>query len=379
MARSYRARKSGKSKKKVEGREDEGKAESKIIEHGDIFFFYRPKVGTEEVEGIKDVQRFYMVTSPDKSEKNRIFLVGQKQLPEIMEGRSSSEERNWALNILTTSNPEDIRKEFLPAEYQTETRGTRRVGAAVPAGEGKYSIVDHDRHSELAYILELPGTPGPTQREFQIKKEASYIISVKNPDIQAPGYSAFLDKKPGYPKSLKEKFGNRRWINIDDPHLLDYENTQLLLIGAKKKDVEEELGIDIDDEKESLSTAELFKDLKIKKEQVPLKPLFKGKFPSKNDMPLEQEVKTLSREEAPGRGGKIGGKIAASSSASAAAVAKILSGIDFPKNKEQLLNYAEQHKDKVDKPDAVIETLRELHEARFENMADVEKALGEIS
>ena len=375
MARSYRTRKSVKSKQNVEWRE--GKGKGKIIEHGDIFFFYRPKVGAEEVKDIENVQRFYMVTSPDKSEVNRVFLIGQKQLPEISEGTASSEERNWALNILTTNNVEEIRKEFLPAEYETETRGKRRVGAATPAGEGKYSIVEHDGHTELAYILELPQVPGPMQKEFQIKKEASYIMSVKNPDIQAPGYSAFLERKPDYPKSLKEKFGNRRWINIDDPHLLDYENTQLLLIGARKKDVEEELGIDLDDEKESVNTAELFKDLKIRKEQVPLKPLFKGKFPGKNDLPLAQEAKTLSREEAPGRGGKIGGKIAASSSASAAAVAKILSGIDFPKNKEELIDYAKQNKDKVSEPDAVIETLRELHKTHFENMADVEKALGE--
>ena len=39
---------------------------------------------------------------------------------------------------------------------------------------------------------------------------------------------------------------------------------------------------------------------------------------------MVQEIKTLSPEEAPGRGGKIGGKIASSSSASAAALAKIL-------------------------------------------------------
>jgi hypothetical protein len=31
----------------------------------EIFFFYRPKVGTQEVENIGDVQRFYMVTSPE--------------------------------------------------------------------------------------------------------------------------------------------------------------------------------------------------------------------------------------------------------------------------------------------------------------------------
>jgi hypothetical protein len=65
--------------------EDKG---SEVIEHGDIFFFYRPKVGAEEVEGIEDVQRFYMITTPEEKRNNnkdiyRLFLIGQKQLPEI--------------------------------------------------------------------------------------------------------------------------------------------------------------------------------------------------------------------------------------------------------------------------------------------------------
>jgi formiminotetrahydrofolate cyclodeaminase len=95
-------------------------------------------------------------------------------------------------------------------------------------------------------------------------------------------------------------------------------------------------------------------------------------------VPFAQEIKTLSDEEAPGRGGKVGGKIAASSSASAASVAKVLSGIEFPKNKDELIHYAEQNKDRVSEPDAVIETLKELRDTHFENMADVEKALGNI-
>ena len=52
-----------------------------------------------------------MITSPENNEKvttkkdiHRLFLLGQKQLPEIIEGKSTSKERNWALNILTTSN-----------------------------------------------------------------------------------------------------------------------------------------------------------------------------------------------------------------------------------------------------------------------------------
>ena len=62
----------------------------------------------QEVKDIENVQRFYMVTSPD-SNMHRIFLIGQKHLPEIVDGKSLSEERNWALNILTTSNVEEIR------------------------------------------------------------------------------------------------------------------------------------------------------------------------------------------------------------------------------------------------------------------------------
>jgi hypothetical protein len=215
-------------------------------------------------------------------------------------------------------------------------------------GEGKYTIVKHDNHTELAYILELPEIPGPTQREFEIKKQASYIISVKNPDVK-----------------VRE--------------LLNYENTQVLLIGARKKDVEEELGIDIDEEKETENTADIFKELKIRKEHVPLKPLLKGKFPEKEEVPIAQEIKQLSKEESPGgRGGKAGGKIAATKSASAPAIAKVLSGIEFPKKKKEIIDYAEENKTKVEIPEEVISTLREVPDRTYHNIVDVEKVLGEI-
>jgi Protein of unknown function (DUF2795) len=351
---------------------------SKIIEQGDVFFFYRPKVDTEEVEDLSDVQRFYMITAPEDNTKYRLFLIGQKQLPEIVEGKSTSEEKNWALNILTTSNPKDIQRELMPAEYTTETRGKRRLAGAVPAGEGKYVIAKHDNHTELAYVLELPETPGPTQREFEIKKEASYIISVKNPDVKVPGFAA-SEKNPDYPKTLKEKFGDKRWINVEEPDFLNYENIQLLLIGARKKNVEEELGIDIDEEKETEKSADLFKELKVRKEQVPLKPLLKGKFPGKEEVPVSQEVKQLSKEEYPGaKGGKIGGRAAATKSTSAAAIAKMLSGIEFPKNKNELVECAKENKDKVDNAELIINTVRELPTKTYRSMIDVQKALAKI-
>jgi hypothetical protein len=312
---------------------DKREDDSQIIEHGDLFFFYRPKVDSTEVKALGAVQRFYMVTYPEQRETKdtpqkdiyRLFLLGQKHLPEIVEGKSSSKERNWALNILTTSNPGDIHNQLLSAaKYTTKTRGERRIEPAVPAGEGKYSIVKHDGHTELAYTLELPEIPGPTQKEFEIKKEASYIISVKNPDIQVPGFAAFSaqDRKPHYPNHLKERFGDRRWIDVEDARFMDFENTQLLLIGARKKDVEEELGISIDEERESQKSADLFKELQIKREQVPLKPVFEGKFPKKREISVPNEVKELDNSEYPGgRGGKAGGKAAATKAASAATIA----------------------------------------------------------
>jgi hypothetical protein len=35
--------------------------DAEVLEQGDIYFFYRPKKG-EEVKGIEDVRRFFMVT-----------------------------------------------------------------------------------------------------------------------------------------------------------------------------------------------------------------------------------------------------------------------------------------------------------------------------
>jgi len=352
---------------------------SQIVEQGDIFFFYRPKVGTEEVTSTEDVQRFYMVTSPEERDsKYRLFVLGRKQLPEIVEDKSTSEERNWALNTLTTNNAEDIRRELLAAEYETETKGKRRMAAAAPAGEGKYSIVKHDNHTELAYVLELPEMPGPTQKEFEIKKEASYIVSVKNPDIQTPGFKAFEKRKPDYPANIKQKFGDKRWINVEDPELLNYENTQLLMIGARRKDIEEELGIDLNEEKETENTADLFKGLKVKIEQVPLRPLLMGEFPSKAEQPFQQEARHLSREEAPGRGGKVGGKAAASRAPSAAAIAKILSGADFPMKKNEVIEYAQTNKSKVEAAEEVIQVIRQLPDRTYSNMADLQKALAKV-
>jgi hypothetical protein len=41
--------------------------DAEILEQGDIYFFYRPKKDAEEVKGVEDVRRFFMVTAPQSS------------------------------------------------------------------------------------------------------------------------------------------------------------------------------------------------------------------------------------------------------------------------------------------------------------------------
>lgn len=83
----------------------------------------------------------------------------------------------------------------------------------------------------------------------------------------------------------------------------------------------------------------------------------------------------VSRTEALGRKG---GRIAATQAVSAAAVAKILSGIEFPKTKSQIRNYARRHREKVAASEGVVAVIDRLPNRRYTNMADVELEIGKI-
>src|SRR6188472_642624 len=158
--------------------------DAQVLEQGDIYFFYRPKKAAEEVKGIEDVRRFFMVTAPEQEENNskksqlyRLFVIGKKSLPEIRKSEARSSERYWARVGGIFTDPNELTKELFSDEF-------RKGDAARPVGEGKYAIIvkHHQNHAELAYILEMPKEPGEAQRELGIEKEASYIVSVINLD-----------------------------------------------------------------------------------------------------------------------------------------------------------------------------------------------------
>ena len=255
--------------------------EAEVLEQGDIYFFYRPKKAAEEVKGIEDVRRFFLVTAPEEGQLYRLFVIGKKSLPEVRKTEARASERYWARVGGIFKDANELTKELLSDEF-------RKGDAARPVGEGKYAIIKHGNHAELAYILEMPKEPGEAQQELGIEKEASYIVSVVNP--RKPAASSVADggkypsteEIPMYPEELLKEFGdNDTFVSLSrDTRFLDYQNAQVILSGAREgKDViKNDIGIEIIEEDETQQSADIFNKLKVRKEKVPIKPLTEGKL-----------------------------------------------------------------------------------------------------
>src|SRR5918994_6233409 len=258
-----------------------------ILEYGDIYFFYRPKVGSQEIKSIDDVRRFFMVTAPEETTTNtnrsgekekthsryyRLFVIGKKSLPEIRKSEARSSERYWARVGGIFERQEELTKELLSNEF-------RKGDLARPVGEGKYAIVKYQNHAELAYILELPKEPGEAQKELGIEKEASYIVTVINPVKPIPEGYPSADQSPQYPDSIQKEFkDDENFIPLTrNLELVNYQNAQIILIGARggRDVIKQDIGIEIKDEP---SSADIFSELKVRKEQVPVRPIIEGKL-----------------------------------------------------------------------------------------------------
>jgi hypothetical protein len=283
--------------------DDNQEATADVLEKGDIFFFYRPKAKViddgsgGDVKSIEDIRRFFMVTATAANTENeqqqqfdgtnsktpkegespryRLFVIGKKSLPEIRTTEARRSERYWAKVGGIFENPQELTGELLSDEF-------RKGDAARAVGEGKYAIVKHQDHAELAYVLEIPEEPGEAQRELGIEKEASYIVSIINPKVPVPAGYPSSEEPPNYPESILKEFGeNENFISLArDLRFINFQNAQMILVGAREgRDViQKEFGIDIKEEKETVHSADIFSKLKIEKDKVPTKPLIEGKF-----------------------------------------------------------------------------------------------------
>jgi hypothetical protein len=243
---------------------------SEIIEQGDIFFFYRPRVGIDQVDDLSDVRNFFMILQPDGGGKYRRIIVGRKRLPDVRD-----HERNWAFVEEVAETPDELRDDLGREVYETRTRGIRVAPEARPVGEGRYLLARHNDHTHLAYVLKVPKQPGPAQDAFRIRPEASYIVAVRNPRADAPSFTGLRPgQRADYPPDLMERFGDRRFISVDDPRFLDYEGAEIVLIGAAE-DVDAELGVEPEIDDEDL---DLLQDLDLDPKDPPSEPLERGEL-----------------------------------------------------------------------------------------------------
>lgn len=237
-----------------------------FLEEGNIYFFYKPKKGRDEVRGLIDISRFYLVLDPYGGKGLRFLILGPKKMPGIDDGQ----DRAWGYiekvggrGFMTGPKP----------KY-------RFTGQARPAGEGVYAIVRHAQHTHLVYSLELPHRLGEVQKTLNINREGSYICVIKHPDAalpQDPRGREFIKRQYArYNVSLTDKFQNRRYIPLDPPSFLDHEGTMVYLIGVS--DNVGRLGLTVNKNRETEETADIFRQLQLNKSLHPIKPLLKGNW-----------------------------------------------------------------------------------------------------
>jgi len=246
----------------------ESRSKIKVLERGDLFYLYRPSVEEFAPEGLMDVRRFYMVLHPDGHERFRLIAIGKKKLP----GVDSEVQRHWGFVDGVFLTPDELLKAAAGIPGSMESTAERTL----PAGEGVYALILHGNHTHLAYVLELPSTPGEVQKAFNIRPEGRFVIAVKNPSaISPPGMGLELDRQPDFPDQLKVRFGDRRWVSVDPPEFLDHEGAELVLIGGRD-DLGADLGIDLQAHPTDEETADIFRELHMEHSERTIKPLVRG-------------------------------------------------------------------------------------------------------
>ncbi|KAI9816558.1 MAG: hypothetical protein M1827_001690 [Pycnora praestabilis] len=219
-----------------ESSEREKSTPSSILEKGVIYFFFRGRVGIDDPQGVEDLARSYIVLRPlthgaslgdgviDDAGNYRLLSLPKKVLPK------SHHDRFMIFVDKVKTTAKDIKENFIiSSDYATKTAGVRHTPTATPVGEGIYAITTTGRESHLAYILTTPSELSEVQEDIGLRKRGSYVTSVKNPQYPGPA-NTNLPEGPGYPQEILDEFRSLRWMPLQ-PKLLDYENTQILLIG----------------------------------------------------------------------------------------------------------------------------------------------------
>ncbi|KAM0789160.1 hypothetical protein ACM66B_000009 [Microbotryomycetes sp. NB124-2] len=289
----------------------DGQRRHGTLEHGHIYFVYKPRVQVEQIDSIDDVAHLHVILVPSHLDNSyRLLTIGRKYLPKRTEGQKQKQsDICWGKVLEVSDSLGHLRETLGEREYETKTQGTRHVGPGRVAGSGVYLLYsakasDAPKNTQnasalyqtyLAYAISVPHDLGEVQDALHIEREGAFQLQVKNP--AAPSTNPRVrdqpaDKQPKYPKVLSDLF-TTRYIPSNPPALLDYAGAELLLLPSRKAVVDllgeegqQELEQELEDESPSA---------KVKKEDG-----------EGHDERARQEAQTALKEL--GLNGKIKGK-----------------------------------------------------------------------
>ena len=210
------------------------------IERGTVTILYRPRVEEQDPSDLGDVQRLLIVLSPEGGTFERAIVVGRKRVP-----RSVQRDRFWGFVDLVLT-PYDMSAALGAQVYGTKTRGLRHLPAARAFASGTYEIATHRDHTHLRWHVARITNDDPIAFEVDVENDADYIVTVANPDLTAWGLTEPPDLQTTlfddlelhvtipapFPPSLQQRFGNRRYAQMDSPDWLDHPGAELVFVGT---------------------------------------------------------------------------------------------------------------------------------------------------
>jgi hypothetical protein len=193
-----------------------------VVERGDVYFLFQPRVETPFPEGLHDVQRVFMLQRPWGANHFRRILLARKRLPR----GGGRRERFWSF-VDRVGPLARVREGLEPYTYETATRGVRFQPGARLVCSGSYAIARHGDHTHLSYAL-APGTRcGEIHEALGIRHRASYILLAMRPWMGRRGARQWYS----FPEELRAAFGDKRFAEPRLP-MLDLEGMNLVLVGT---------------------------------------------------------------------------------------------------------------------------------------------------
>ncbi|KAJ7165516.1 hypothetical protein C8R43DRAFT_878483, partial [Mycena crocata] len=272
-------------------------------ERGYIYFFFRPRVETNEPSSIDDVKNLHMllvpqpprssmgkdaVDGPDVEAKEeqmelpepgadaipataalnepekhyRLITMGKKVLPDPDSHSGGRKQSFWATVTSVGDDLETLEKGMGEKTYETKTRGTRHDPPTRLVARGCYALVNSpaqklsDEKTYLGYSLSHPAPSdfGPVQTALGIQRAAAFVLQVKNPQAPTSEGGASTTKDVVYPPVIMDNVfgkGTRgrdpaglRFAPCSRPEMLDYVGTEMLLVAVRggESGLEDSLG-----------------------------------------------------------------------------------------------------------------------------------------